>query len=244
MNKVKGFDVSAWQDANSTPKKIDWDKATSQEAKFCYIRAAYSTVMDEDFPYNWEQSRGKILRGVYQFYDYRYTAKSQAEVLIALMRDDWGELPPCIDVEQPLDHGKPVDFPNANAYQTGVMTWLKAVEAASGKRPVIYTGQNIIKYGLRIGYLSPLTKYPLWIAEYRNPTGEPNFTPWPGWVFWQYGTPPIGLQYGMESKELDANLYNGNYDQLLTFAGIQPPPPPPVLTLEQRVERLEKLHNL
>jgi GH25 family lysozyme M1 (1,4-beta-N-acetylmuramidase) len=242
INYVKGFDLSAWQNAPATPQGIDWEKAKSQDAKFCFIRAAYSTVEDRDFKYNWEHSKG-ILRGVYQFYDYRYPAKAQAEMLVALMKDDWGELPPVIDVEQPLEHGQPVPFPNAAAYQASVITWMRIVEAACGKRPIIYTGQNIIKYGLRVTSTSPLTKYPLWIAEYRAPVGEPNFTPWPGWTFWQYGTPAVGLQYGMESKELDMDLYHGTYDELLTFAGIQTPPKPE-LTLEQRVERLEKLHNL
>jgi GH25 family lysozyme M1 (1,4-beta-N-acetylmuramidase) len=237
---IKGFDVSAWQDNNNTPQKIDWDKAKAQDSKFCFIRAAYSTVEDEDFKFNWEHSKG-ILRGAYQFYDYRYTAKSQADMFVKLMGSDWGELPPVIDVEQPLENGQPVPFPNAMAYQTGVMTWLKTVEAACGKRPIIYTGQNIIKYGLRINSTSPLTKYPLWIAEYRAPTGNPNFTPWPGWAFWQWGTPAIGLAYGMESRELDADLYNGSYEDLLLFCGINVPP---VVELsdKEKLERLWKSH--
>jgi lysozyme len=239
---IKGFDVSSWQDNPTTVQKIDWEKAKSQDSKFVFIRALYANSPDRDFSYNWEHSKG-LLRGAYQFYDYRFPVRPQAEAFIALMKGDWGELPPVIDVETVYANGVMVPFPPSSAYQQAVITWLKIIEDACKKRPIIYTGQNIIKYGLKMFSTSELTKYPLWIAEYRTPTGNPNFTPWPSWVFWQYGTPAVGLQYGMESKELDCNLYNGDLAALQAFAGLPPSSEPP-LTLEQRVERLEKLHNL
>jgi lysozyme len=238
---IKGFDCSSWQDNNNTPQKIDWAKAKSQDSKFCFIRALYSTVIDEDFIYNWENSRG-IMRGAYQFYDYRYPVDKQANAFIALMKNDWGELPPVIDVEQPLEHGVPVPFPPSTAYAAAVLKWLQMVEAACGKRPIIYTGQNIIKYGLKMFSTSPLVKYPLWIAEYRTPVGNPNFTPWPGWTFWQWGTPTIGMAYGMESKELDANLYNGDMAALQAFAGL--PPASPELTDKEKLDWLWKKYGV
>lgn len=246
---IKGFDVSSWQDNNNTPQKIDWTKAKAQESKFCYIRAAYATKEDEDFKYNWQGSKG-LLRGAYQFYDYRISAEKQAEYLVDLMGDDWGELPPAIDVEQPFEFKKVdgvwkstlVPFPPSDAWTRSILAWISIVEPACGKKPVIYSGPNIIRYGLKMGMYSPLIKYPLWIANYQNPPVKPNIWPWQDWVFWQWGTPPVGLMYGMESKELDCNLFNGTIEELNTFAGTTPMPEQ--LTLEQRVERLEKLHDL
>jgi len=216
---IKGFDVSAWQDNNSTPQRIDWQKAKSQEAKFCFIRALYSTVIDEDFIYNWEGSKGMI-RGAYQFYDYRFPVMAQANAFIKLMGSDWGELPPVIDVETVYEKGVAVPFPSSTNYNNAVLSWLKVIENACGKKPIIYTGQNIIKYGLKLFSTSEITKYPLWIAEYRNPVGEPYHNPWSDWLIWQWGTPTIGLAYGMESKELDADLFNGDEEALRKFANL------------------------
>ena len=224
---ITGFDVSSWQDNNNTAPQIDWVKAGQHDAKFCYIRAAYSTVIDEDFRYNWGNSKGNIpYRGAYQFYDYRYPADKQANKFIEIMAGDWGELPPVIDVEQPIAYNKvtkkyePVDFPPPNDYQTAVKNWLAIVEKACGRKPVIYTGQNIIRYGLRVLPNSPLTKYPLWIASYQTPPVKPYYAPWTDWVFWQWGTPVVGIQMGMESKELDSNYFNGDEPALRRFAGL------------------------
>jgi hypothetical protein len=45
----------------------------------------------------------------------------------------------------------------------------------------------------------------------------------------------------MESKELDMNLYNGDYDALLTFAGVQQPVP--VVTDEYKLNKLWEAHK-
>ena len=241
-NYVKGFDCSSWQNAVSTPQKIDWTKAKAQESKFCFIRAAYSTEEDVDFDYNWAGAKG-LLRGAYQFYDYRYAADKQANKLIEIMGDDWGELPPVIDVEQPFFYDKhlskytPVAFPPSDAWKGAILNWISIIQKACGKVPIIYTNQNCIRYGLKMTAASPLVQYPLWIAAYQDPPVKPACWPWPTWTFWQWGTPPVGLQYGMESKDLDCNLFNGDFDALVKFAGVQVEKP---LTLEERVARIEK----
>lgn len=246
MTYAKGIDVSKWQDNNATPKKIDWQKARDAGNDFVFIRAAYAGIVDEDFAYNWPESKTIPLRGVYQFYDYRIDAKKQADFLVTLMAGDWGELPPVIDVEEPAPvYNKDtkqydrVPFPKSDAWTSEILEWLGIIEAACGKKPVIYTSQNYIKYGLKMSAFSPLLKYPLWIAEYRTPpTGTPYIHPWKEWAFWQWGTPPVGLISGVESKEVDSNFFNGTVEDLRKFCGITEKPPE--LTLEQRVERIEK----
>lgn len=246
---IKGFDVSSWQNDPKTPQKIDWSKAKGQESKFCFIRAAYAEVEDVDLDYNWQGSKG-LLRGAYQFYDYRYAADKQANKFIEIIGGDWGELPPVIDVEQPVEFKKnevgvwkatPVPFPPSDAWKSAILNWISIIQKASGKTPIIYTNQNCIRYGLKMTAASPLVQYPLWVAAYQVPPVSPAFWPWPTWTFWQWGTPPVGLQYGMESRDLDCNLFNGDYDALAKMCGTVIPKP---LTLEERVARLEKLHNL
>ncbi len=215
MNYSKGIDVSSWQDNNATPQKIDWKKARDVGNDFVFIRAAYASREDEDFKYNWQGSKTIPFRGAYQFYDYRIDAKKQADYFVTLMAGDWGELPPVIDVEEPAwvynrttKKYERVPFPSSINWFNEIMEWLGIVEAACGKKPIIYTSQNYIKYGLKMMNHNPLTKYPLWIAEYRTPpTGIPYIYPWETWAFWQWGTPPVGLISGMESKEVDSNFF-------------------------------------
>ena len=94
-------------------------------------------------------------------------------------------------------------------------------------------------------------KYPLWMAAY-TPESWVNLhmpKPWSNWEFWQYSNKGIPASYGCSSAGVDINLYNGTVEQLQEKYGAAVaisvvPTPVPVLTLEERVIRLEKIHNL
>ena len=161
--------------------------------------------------------------------------------------EDWGELPPVIDVEQPFkwDPEKkamvPVPFPPSTDWQNSIKTWLSIVEPACGKKPIIYSNPNCIKYGLKLSSTSWLRDYPLWLAQYN--VSKPNPWPWADWTFWQYGTPAIGEQLGMESKDVDVDYFNGDIEALEKFCGVNVTTTP-VLTFEERLTRLGKMHDL
>ena len=82
-------------------------------------------------------------------------------------------------------------------------------------------------------------QYPLWLAAYvKDPlNANPKFVLIPeiwtekGCLLWQTGTPVIGIEAGVESKELDYNMLNGGEDVFVKYfnrSSIIPPIDPPV----------------
>jgi len=131
---------------------------------------------------------------------------------------------------------------------------------------IVYTRATFIDY-YAAPASAWLSKYPLWLAHYTHTvkreaskavytwekfqlevplSGAPklprNCTKW---LFWQF----TGGRYilpGVDSS-IDLNLFNGNLDDLYNLAGVkrpheesEKPDEQVILTLEQRIERLEK----
>jgi GH25 family lysozyme M1 (1,4-beta-N-acetylmuramidase) len=80
----------------------------------------------------------------------------------------------------------------------------------------------------------------VWIANYDVNTPQ-LYGQWSKWDFWQMTDRMQGSNYGMDSKQLDGNYWRGTLEELHKFCGsaIVIPKPEPVLTLEQRVDKLE-----
>jgi lysozyme len=235
--RAMGVDVSFWQDSNATPQQIDFKKAKAAGASFVFIKSSQALYADEDFAYNWNAAKqAGLLRGAYHFYDYRETAKRQSDFVTNLLKNDPGELPPVMDLEQmsawPL--------PTAAKLLLAAQSYLGAIEQAFGRKPLFYTNPNMLYYVLK-PIPTWLISYPLWIAHYGVP--EPTmFTPWPRWTFWQWTDKGDGAFFGMESKNVDMNWFNGSEEELRLWAGVTPTPPGPPLTLEEKVARLWAAH--
>jgi lysozyme len=235
MATTQGIDVSFWQDNNGTPQKINWSKAHQAGAVFAFIKASESNFTDEDFGYNWIGAKqAGLLRGAYHFYNYTQPPEAQADYFINLLKNDWGELPPALDLEERSQWA----WPGAAAVKTGVQTFLQRVEAACGRKPLFYTNPNMILY-----MIPPIPEwlkaYPLWIANYTS--GSPLIAPWSTWTFWQYSQTGDGYAYGMESPNLDLDYFNGTEEELRKFANVVATPPLE-LTLEQKVALLWDAH--
>jgi len=225
---IRGFDVSFWQD------NIDWDKAAKQDSKFCFIKASQDTTADTQFARNWKEAkRVGFLRGAYHFADYRTYAVPQAQYMWSLLKDDPGELPPVLDLEQywtPLPPGS-----RALAW---VKDWGSEMSRLCGSKPILYTSPSVIKYWLAT-IPDWLKEWPLWIANYG--VSEPGYSPWPKWTLWQYSTVGPGTAYGMQSLGLDMDWFNGSLEELQAFCG-KKPEPKPLPTLEVMVEKLWAAH--
>jgi len=236
MERTLGIDVSFWQDNNNTPQQIDWKKAKTAGAVFAFIKASQATFTDSDFVYNWEGAKtAGILRGAYHFFDYRVSPKTQATHFIKLLKNDPGELPPVMDLEQHPNW----PLPSRENLLAVIKTFLEALQAEFGRKPLFYTNPSMIYYTLK-PVPSWLTAYPLWIAHYGVP--QPTMIqPWASWTFWQWTDKGDGLAFGMESKGLDMNWFNGTEQELRKWAGVEPGPPPEP-SLEEKVARLWAAH--
>jgi GH25 family lysozyme M1 (1,4-beta-N-acetylmuramidase) len=172
-------------------------------------------------------------------------------VFTSLIKDHPCDLPPTVDAE----------YRNSIPDKGRVMAWINTcrilMTKATGKEAMIYTSPDFWKTegSLDVGW----TRSPLWQANYFTSMTKmlpeavtPDMwpvpiPPWKRISFWQYTSHGDGLKYGIESKDADIDLFNGTYDDLLKFCGLDnepvpPTPPPPAhpLPLEDRLGNLER----
>ena len=151
---LQGIDVSSWQG------DINWSQVAASGRAFAIARIGDGYYLDGDFAYNWQQIKQVgMVRGAYQFFRAGQDPIAQANIVIDAV--GWlgeGDLPVTLDLEDQGIEGVPTSTVVAN-----MNTWLAAVEAGTGKRPIIYTGYYIFDDYQAYGDYS---SYPLWIAAW------------------------------------------------------------------------------
>lgn len=214
MATVPGIDVSYW-DAG-----IDWPKVRATGQRFVVAKATEGiTYKDPTFDDNWLGAKSAgLLRGAYHFFRCNVDAKKQADYFIDYVKTvkDNGELPPVLDLETNDGISKEKIVP-------AVKIWLDRVEAAFGKKPIIYSGQYFLQdYLVQPGGGPPAwaKDYPLWLAQYPNQyvDGMKPALPrgWFAWTIWQYSDK--GVVNGINAS-VDMNVFNGTLEELYRFAG-------------------------
>ncbi len=224
MGNAIGPDVSFYQDDPTTPQRIDFEKM-KQSADYVIIRAGQNLWPDRDIKHNWPASKAVGLpRGSYWYYDSRADPKRQAELWVETLEGDLGELPLFADFEE--TYGGP--------YQ-GWRKWYdfleRLKELVDQKEIGIYTAfyywrDNAPNPDTDPQSLEYFHQYPLWIANYDVTTPRVP-KPWDPdeWLFWQYTTNGDGELYGVESKGIDLNYFNGDVEAFHKRFGLHQPPP-------------------
>jgi lysozyme len=245
-DRALGIDVSVWQDLNSTPQMVDFNKAKSAGASFAFMKASQGLYIDPDFVMNWQNAgTAGILRGVYHFLDFKNKPSNKTANQWAIDQAVfyWGvvknlklDFPPVCDFE---DSG---GLPAATVKQA-FKNFLESFFSLSGKRCIIYTRRSIWTiYGSADQYWA---QYPVWLAQYfyqalpANPTLVPPFTKW---LFWQFTDRGDGVKYGCESKQVDLNYFNGTVADLYAYAGL-PMPGPVDPGKAARLDELDRLQK-
>ena len=202
--QVKGIDVSKWQGA------IDWTKVKGAGYQFAICRVSNGTgINDEYFDANWKGIKSVgMIRGVYQFFRPGQDAAAQANLLLAKIgKLGPGDLPPVIDVEE--TDGQPPSVVAAK-----VATWISIVEAATGKKPIIYTGTWFWDPNVASNQFGA---YPLWQSWYCTNCCPKLPNAWSKFVLWQHSS--TGSVPGI-SGNVDLNIYDGSLQALQTYAGM------------------------
>ena len=211
--RALGVDISHWQG------KPDFVKMKKAGVSFIYIKASQNMWYDQSFKTNWEGAReAGLLRGAYHFYDMRDgsdTPKHQAEYFANLLADDPGELRPALDFECPGIAGYP-NYPPHDQSDKIVRQFSEKVKMILGVMPILYT--NLAG----ITHLDPLTEMvkgmDLWIAWYNLTSHYPKLGAFSNWRVWQYKSTGDGLAFGVESKGLDMDAFNGTVEDLYDYA--------------------------
>ena len=171
-----GVDISHHQDT------VDWPLLAGA-TDFAFVKASGGLdYTDPMFPHNWRASAASGLpRGAYHFFYTNDDPVQQAIWFLShLSSDDWGDLPPVLDIES---HSLQSDL-TPEDLDGQILRWLRRVEAVTGQRPIIYTGANFAAQ-----YLTDtlLQRYPLWLAQYEVDTPRvPEIWAENGWTFWQF----------------------------------------------------------
>ncbi len=216
MATVPGIDVSYWNAG------IDWPKVRAAGQRYVFAKATEGDFYaDPTFDDNWRGAKtAGLLRGAYHFFRSNVDPRKQATKFIDYVKsmNDNGELPPVLDLE--TNDGQTKEKVIARA-----KTWLDLVEAAFSKKPIIYSGQYFLQdYFSEAGGGPPAwaKDYPLWLAQYPNiyVDGSQPTLPrgWFKWTFWQYTDK--GKVNGINAK-VDLNVFNGDLEELYTFAGAE-----------------------
>jgi GH25 family lysozyme M1 (1,4-beta-N-acetylmuramidase) len=221
---VNGMDISddqgdiAWADvAADTSSNIGW----------VYMKATQGTYdVDSTLADNWPGAKGvNIVRGAYHFFDPTISGTDQASYFVAAVNSAGGfeatDLPPMLDIECPDGSSDCLGTGSSGAASGSQVTtymneWLTAVQAATGRTPVIYSsGDYFTSAGVDT---TGLQDYPLFIA-YPTTSGCFNYmAPWSGATLWQYSwTGTVGGISG--SGEVDLDYFLGTKAQLTSFLG-------------------------
>lgn len=228
---VPGIDVSSHQGT------IDWEALKAQtDIQWMIARSSVGLGGDSQFARNWQGAKAAgVIRGAYHFYKGASgdgQADHMARQIAAAGGLEAGDLPPVLDLEGPdwqtvdgsrnsapyLDDGFVIE---------GALRFLHRIEAISGRRPILYTGQ-FFHWGAsqaRPDLAQEFAKYPLWLGiAGSNPSCMPtplnaagNPFPWKEPTFWQYAIAPAGHPGIPRPNELDLDVYNGSYWGLKRF---------------------------
>jgi lysozyme len=195
--EIQGIDVSKWQG------EIDWQAVAKAGTKFAFIKATEGgDYLDPRFQANWRgAARAGIPRGAYHFMYWCRSAEEQARWFTKNVPADPKALPPVLDVEW---NGNPKTCPNKippGQARAMMKTMLDAMEAHTGKRPIIYTDITFHEEVLEGAFNS----YPYWV---RSVAAEPKqrYSNRP-WTLWQFTT--TGRVPGIKGP-VDRNAFAGN----------------------------------
>lgn len=203
-NEVQGIDVSKWQGA------IDWGGVSQSGVVYAFVRASDGvTGIDAQFDANWKGAKANgIIRGVYQYFEPASDATEQAKVLVDMVNAaggfEQGDLPAVIDVET-------MGGQSASVVMAKVHTWIDYVQAATQRRPIVYTGSYFWDDN---GLDDTVSSYPLWTAHYTSNPCPLTSSAWTKWTFWQYTD--SGSVTGI-SGGVDSDVFDGTPDDLQQF---------------------------
>lgn len=226
MDLVYGVDVSEWE------PKVDWRSLRTEGVRFALIRATSGIgYIDKVFKSHWEGARREgILRGAYHYLIAGQDAVKQAELFIATLGSDRGELPPIVDLE---------DKYNEAESNRKIITTCKAVldriEQAFGRKPMVYSRRTYLQAHVTLNSKPPswAKDYPLWVAQYpwvfraeSMPNKDMPTQPegWNKWLFWQYSEKAIIRGVTDNSGRptaCDLDWFRGTEAELYAFANVQ-----------------------
>lgn len=200
---VQGLDVARYQG------RIDFTAARAGGTHFVYMKSTEGKdYIDPSFYDNWRRAReAGMARGAYHFMNWCSLASEQAAWFVSMVPNDPDALPPVLDLEW-NNASKCKNKFNREDILEKVRVMLAAMEAHTGKVPVIYTDINFHRDILAGEQFDNA----FWV---RSTAAEPAER-YPGrqWLFWQWTQ--TGTMSGVP-VEVDRNAFYGSADEWIMF---------------------------
>ena len=200
---IQGLDVARYQGS------INFSEARAGGTHFAFIKGTEGRdYIDPNFYANWERAReAGVARGVYHFMTWCSRAAEQADWFIKKIPNDRDALPPVLDLEW-NNHSKCKNKHNREDILEKVRVMLAAMEAHTGKVPIIYTDMNFHRDILAGEHFDS----PFWL---RSTAAEPHHKYRNrDWLFWQWTQ--TGTMKGVRT-EVDRNAFYGSPDEWVVF---------------------------
>lgn len=201
---VIGIDVSHHQGP------IAWPAVARAGISFAFIKATEGALRrDPRFGANWNAAGDAgLLRGAYHFFRPAQAVPAQVDHFCSVTGEFApGELPAVLDLEETIPRDEWPEIPRPQ-HLSLTLEWLRAVEARTGVRPIVYTRKSFV--AATFGAPGPLAAYPLWIAHYTLQPAPACPEGWK-WTFWQYTS--CGKVPGI-SGEVDLNRFANSLARL------------------------------
>lgn len=221
---VIGPDISFYQkDDTDTPINFD---AMLDDADFIILRAGQGNWEDKQYKASYAGAgKAGIPRGAYWYYDNRYDPKRQAELFAKIINETGPlELEAWVDIEQ-REYITPTPYVIWNIWKKWY-DFIERLKQLTTVRIGVYTGPAYWEEFTRnvpAENLAYFKKYPLWIAHYTAEGEAPIVpAPWTAWTYWQFTDSGPGREYGVQSNEIDLNLFAGTLEDFRARYNLNP----------------------
>ena len=222
-NKILIVDISKWQDAPNTPKIPDFEIMKSRGVSGVIVKCGEANSIDRAFlSYVDALVKAEMPYGIYWYYNNKYPPKKQAMLFASTLQNGTNSQP--LGLVPKLGFWLDLEDRNPGKY-IGWKHWYDFLAELKSDFPTeligIYTGfyyftEMTISLGISASSLDWFKQFPLWIASYSYNPRVPK--PWgDNWTLWQFTDVLDGLQFGVESKELDGNYFNGTMEEYKQF---------------------------
>jgi lysozyme len=199
--RTPGIDVSGYNPGTQ------WGEVARGGIKFTFVKATEgSSYTNKLFASDWPKAKAAgVLRGAYHYFHPGVSPVDQAKYFLKTVGPlASNDLPMMLDWEE-------ADGVSAKQQVQNAKIWLQAVEKETGKIPIIYTSPS---FWNDLGNPQGFDRYSLFIAHYNTSCPEVP-PPWSTWTFWQMGG---GSQMGVQTSEVDHNVFNGPLFSLSLYA--------------------------
>ncbi|GHA23009.1 hypothetical protein GCM10007989_18110 [Devosia pacifica] len=201
---IQGIDVARYQG------NIDFNRVRASGKHFVFMKATEGKdYIDPAFYTNWQKARAAgIARGAYHFMTWCSLASEQAAWFTRMVPADRDTLPPVLDLEW-NNHSSCVNKHDKADVIEKIQVMLAAMEAHTGKMPIIYTDMNFYNDILA----DQRFPHALWL---RSTAAEPHERYHGGhdWTFWQFTQ--TGVVDGIRG-EVDRNVFYGDQNAWVNF---------------------------